>query len=456
MLFKQLIETDSSTYTYLIACEDTRKAILIDPVLDTVERDLQIVKDLELKLIATLETHVHADHLTGSRRLQQRSGCNIACPAMLQLPCADLGVKEGEAFSVGTIELHPLFTPGHTDHHHAYLIDTPIQKMLFTGDALLIDGCGRTDFQSGNAGDLYNSIHNKFFSLPDTTLVYPAHDYEGRFVSSIAQEKARNPRLGQGRSKEDFVALMEGLDLPYPAKNRFCGTAAMRPVVNAPKMCPKSSEVPARPVTRGDSMLGKVWKWFLQGIALIAPVALTIALLVWLGTWSENTFGGLIRSLLPDSWYFKGLGLLSGIAVTLAVGLAANLFLVRWVVCLVESILERIPLVTSLFQAFKDVARLFSQDADQRLGQVVAVDIGTMRLVGFVMQKDAHLPGGCDEEDEPRVAVYLAMSYQLGGFTVHVPEKQHHTAGCSGRSGDACGAYRRIPAVRPIETYGSC
>ncbi len=169
-------------------------------------------------------------------------------------------------------------------------------------------------------------------------------------------------------------------------------------------------------------MLGKVWKWFLQGIALIAPVALTIALLVWLGTWSENTFGGLIRSLLPDSWYFKGLGLLSGIAVTLAVGLAANLFLVRWVVCLVESILERIPLVTSLFQAFKDVARLFSQDADQRLGQVVAVDIGTMRLVGFVMQKDAHLPGGFDEEDEPRVAVYLAMSYQLGGFTVHVPK----------------------------------
>ncbi len=168
--------------------------------------------------------------------------------------------------------------------------------------------------------------------------------------------------------------------------------------------------------------MGNIWKWFLQGVALIAPVALTIALLVWLGTWSENTFGGVIKLLLPDGLYFKGLGLLSGIAVTLAIGLAANLFLVRWVVRLAESVLERIPLVTSLFQAFKDIARLFSQDVDKQLGQVVAVDIGTMRLVGFVMQKDAQLPGNFDVDDEPRVAVYLAMSYQLGGFTVHVPK----------------------------------
>jgi len=168
-------------------------------------------------------------------------------------------------------------------------------------------------------------------------------------------------------------------------------------------------------------MLAKVWKWFLQGIALIAPVALTIALLVWLGTWSERTFGGLIYSLLPEGWYFKGLGVLSGIVITLGVGLAANLFLVRWMVRVVESILERIPLVTSLFQAFKDIAKLFSKDPDQQLGQVVAVDIGTTRLVGFIMQEEAKLPGHFDDEDEPRVAVYLAMSYQLGGFTVHVP-----------------------------------
>lgn len=170
--------------------------------------------------------------------------------------------------------------------------------------------------------------------------------------------------------------------------------------------------------------MGKIWKWFLQGIALIAPVALTIALLVWLGTWSENTFGGVIKSLLPEGWYFRGLGLLSGVAVTLGVGLAANLFLVRWVVRLAESILEQIPLVTSLFQAFKDIARLFSQDVEEKLGQVVAVEIDGMRLVGFVMQQDARLPGSFDADDEPRVAVYLAMSYQLGGFTVHVPKSR--------------------------------
>lgn len=221
MLFRQLIEADSSTYTYLIACNETREAILLDPVLDTVERDLQLLQDLDLKLTATLETHVHADHLTGAKRIRQRVGSKIACPAMLDLDCADIGVSEGMAFSVGTITLHPLFTPGHTDHHHAYLIDTPVQKMLFAGDALLIDACGRTDFQSGDAGQLYNSIHNKFFSLPDETLVYPCHDYEGRFVSSIAQEKTRNPRLGRGRPKEDFVELMQGLELPYPRKIDF-------------------------------------------------------------------------------------------------------------------------------------------------------------------------------------------------------------------------------------------
>ena len=151
--------------------------------------------------------------------------------------------------------------------------------------------------------------------------------------------------------------------------------------------------------------MGKLWRWFLQGIAVIAPVALTIALLVWLGTWSENTFGAWIRALLPEGWYFTGLGLLSGVVLTLGVGLAANLFLVRWVVGLTESILERIPLVTSLFQAFKDIARLFSQDVDQQLGQVVAVDINDIRLVGFVMQQDARLPGSVDDDDEARVAV---------------------------------------------------
>jgi len=221
MIFKQLFEVDSSTFTYLIADRDSGTAILIDPVRETVERDLQVLKDMNLKLTATLETHVHADHLTGARLLKAKTGCKIAYPAMVKSSCIDIGIKEGEAFKVGNIELKPLFTPGHTDHHHAYLIDTPIQKLLFTGDALLIEACGRTDFQSGSAEVLYNSIHNKIFSLPDETLVYPGHDYEGRFITSVAQEKSRNPRLGGGKSKKEFIKIMDGLDLPYPRKIDF-------------------------------------------------------------------------------------------------------------------------------------------------------------------------------------------------------------------------------------------
>lgn len=230
MIFRQMFEADSSTYTYLLACTDKAEAILIDPVLETVERDLQVLKDLNLKLMATLETHVHADHLTGALRLKQRLNSKIAYPAIDHLPCADIGVREGEPFRVGSIELHPLFTPGHTSNHHAYLIDNPGSKMLFSGDALLIEGCGRTDFQSGDAESLYNSIQNKFFSLPDESLVYPCHDYEGRQISTIGQEKQRNPRLGKGKSKEQFLEIMNSLDLPYPRKidfavpgNELCG-----------------------------------------------------------------------------------------------------------------------------------------------------------------------------------------------------------------------------------------
>ena len=230
MIFRQLIEADSCTYTYLIGCEETGESVLIDPVIETVQRDLDEIKRLGLNPTYTLETHIHADHLTGARKMKALAGSKIVVPAMDELPCADLGVKEGEAFKVGNITLHPLFTPGHTSTHHAYLLDTGTHKMLFSGDALLIEACGRTDFQSGNASTLYSSIHNKFFSLPDETLVYPGHDYEGRQISTIRQEKQRNPRLGNETSEADFVALMNGLDLPYPRKidfavpgNTLCG-----------------------------------------------------------------------------------------------------------------------------------------------------------------------------------------------------------------------------------------
>ena len=233
MLFKQLFEPDSCTYTYLLSCQETGETILIDPVLDTVERDLAALKEMGVKLTYTLDTHIHADHLTGAYRLKSLTSSRIAYPAIDELQCADIGVKEGQIFKVGNIEIYPLFTPGHTDHHHAYLVDNGTVKMLFSGDALLIEACGRTDFQSGDAATLYNSIHNKFFTLPDETLVYPCHDYEGRSITTIAQEKQRNPRLGNNKSLEEFVAIMEKMDLPYPRKidfavpgNQKCGVCS--------------------------------------------------------------------------------------------------------------------------------------------------------------------------------------------------------------------------------------
>lgn len=230
MIFRQLFEKDSSTYTYLLACETTGQCVLIDPVIDTVERDLRVLQSLGLTLTYTLETHIHADHLSGGKKLRTFTGCQIAVPALDQLPCADIGVQEGVPFQVGSLVLQPLFTPGHTSTHHAYLLDNGMQSVLFTGDALLIEACGRTDFQSGDAQALYRSVTEKFFSLPDETLVYPAHDYEGRQLSTIGQEKARNPRLGNNKTEAEFVAIMNSLNLPYPRKidfavpgNRACG-----------------------------------------------------------------------------------------------------------------------------------------------------------------------------------------------------------------------------------------
>ncbi len=221
MIFRQLFEPDSCTYTYLLGCEQTGQALLIDPVIDTAERDLQTVRDLGLELAYTLETHIHADHLTGARKLRALAGSKIVVPAMDRLECADLGVEEGKPFQMGSVTLHPLFTPGHTSTHHAYRIDNGMQPVVFSGDALLIEACGRTDFQSGDPHALYRSIHEKFFSLPDETLVYPAHDYEQRQITTIGQEKARNPRLGNDRPEVEFVEIMNGLNLPYPRKIDF-------------------------------------------------------------------------------------------------------------------------------------------------------------------------------------------------------------------------------------------
>jgi len=230
MIFRQLFEPISSTYTYLIACDETREAVLIDPVLETVERELALLQELGLALKYTVETHIHADHVTGAARLRDATGSHTAVPEKSAAAHVDLPVREGEPIDFGKLALEPLYTPGHTDDHHAFLLRGSGAWRVFTGDALMIDGCGRTDFQNGDAATLYGSVHGKIFSLPDDTLVYPGHDYQQRFVSNVAQERARNPRLGGGKTVEEFVSIMAVLNLPPPKKidvavpaNRACG-----------------------------------------------------------------------------------------------------------------------------------------------------------------------------------------------------------------------------------------
>jgi glyoxylase-like metal-dependent hydrolase (beta-lactamase superfamily II) len=230
MLFRQLFEPQSSAYTYLIACERSREAALIDPVLETVDRDIELLQSLGLTLRFTIETHIHADHVTGASRLRDRTGCLCAAPERSGVDDVDVGVREGQPIRIGGLELEPLYTPGHTDDHHSYFLETSDGGRVFTGDALLIDGCGRTDFQNGDAATLYRSVHEKLFSLPPDTLVYPGHDYQQRHVSSVGQERERNPRLGSGKTIDEFVAIMGGLKLPRPKKmdvalpaNRECG-----------------------------------------------------------------------------------------------------------------------------------------------------------------------------------------------------------------------------------------
>ena len=218
MIFRQLFEPVSSTYTYLVGCEQTGEAMLIDPVLETVERDLGVIRDLGLRLECTLETHIHADHVTGAGRLRSLAGSKAGFPEASGAELVDFTIAEGTPVGIGELQLRPLYTPGHTDDHHVYLLDGDGAARLFTGDALLIEGCGRTDFQNGDAATLYRSVHDKIFALGDETLVYPAHDYNQRQVSSVGQEKARNPRLGGGKSVDEFVAIMAGLNLPRPKK----------------------------------------------------------------------------------------------------------------------------------------------------------------------------------------------------------------------------------------------
>lgn len=224
MWMRQLFDEDTYTFTYLIVDEGSSKAALIDPVLGQVDRDLQLIQDLGLTLTHVLDTHVHADHVTGAGKLRERSNATyVASP--LGAECADVRAQHGMALQLGATNITVLATPGHTDDSLSFVIGNNV----FTGDALFVRGCGRTDFQNGDAATLYASITEQLFALPDHTQVWPGHDYRGHTVTTVGEEKRLNPRISQ-RTKEEFMTIMSNLTLPRPKyldiavpANRECG-----------------------------------------------------------------------------------------------------------------------------------------------------------------------------------------------------------------------------------------
>jgi sulfur dioxygenase len=231
-VFRQLFEHKSYTYTYLLADKNTKEAVLIDPVIDTVGRDVKLVQDLGLKLLYALNTHVHADHITGTGRLKAHLSTCKSVIAEVSTAEADVKIKHGDTIKFGKFTLEVRSTPGHTDGCITYVW---MEKgMAFTGDALLIRGCGRTDFQQGDPRKLYESVHKQILSLPDNFLLYPAHDYTGQTVTTVQEEKKFNPRLT--KPVDTFVDIMKTLNLPYPKQidvalpaNMVCGLYNLPP-----------------------------------------------------------------------------------------------------------------------------------------------------------------------------------------------------------------------------------
>ena len=214
MLFRQLFDLASSTYTYLLACERTKQAVLIDPVFEQVQRDTALLHELGLTLQTVLDTHCHADHVTAAWLLKQKTGCSVASAAVIAASDVDLPLKDGSVIVFGDEKLKVVSTPGHTDGCLTYV--TEDESKAFTGDALLIRGCGRCDFQQGNATTLYASITEKIFKLAESCQIFPGHDYNGRTMSTIAEEKLFNARVGGGASVADFVGYMDNMQLPHP------------------------------------------------------------------------------------------------------------------------------------------------------------------------------------------------------------------------------------------------
>ena len=211
MIFKQLFDTKSSTYTYVISSGEGREALIIDPVIEHTDEYIKILEKLKLKLVKVIDTHIHADHITALNELNKRTSCSRLMGENSKSEVIDVKIKDNDKVTIENIEIRAMYTPGHTDCSYSYLMN----DRVFTGDTLLINGTGRTDFQNGSSYDAYDSLFNKLLKLPENTLVYPAHDYNGKKFSTIEKEKNNNPRL-QVKSKEEYAEIMENLKLANP------------------------------------------------------------------------------------------------------------------------------------------------------------------------------------------------------------------------------------------------
>ena len=211
MIFKQLFDQKSSTYTYLIASSKGREALIIDPVLENVEKYIRLLSELDLKLVKVIDTHIHADHVTAASKLKDITKCSTIMGEHTPAETVEIKVKEDDYINLDNLKIRAMYTPGHTSDSYSFLMG----NYLFSGDTLLINGTGRTDFQNGNAKDAYNSIFNKLLKLPEETLLYPAHDYKGEKVSTIGKEKKHNPRL-QVSSVDEYIDIMNNLNLKKP------------------------------------------------------------------------------------------------------------------------------------------------------------------------------------------------------------------------------------------------
>ena len=211
MIFKQVFDTKTSTYTYLIASAKGREAVIIDPVLENVDDYIGLLKEFDLKLVKVIDTHIHADHITGASKLKQATNCATIMGEHTPADTVEIKVKDDEIIDIDNLKIRSMYTPGHTSDSYSFLLD----NYLFTGDTLLINGTGRTDFQNGNSKDAYNSIFNRLLKLPEDTVLYPGHDYNGKEYSTIGNEKKFNPRL-QVKNIDEYVELMSNLNLAKP------------------------------------------------------------------------------------------------------------------------------------------------------------------------------------------------------------------------------------------------